>query len=549
MVIQLMSPITPHFLSNNILRWVLLPSAVFVTVNTLAVQSSHGYSHKSQHSVDRRTNLKLNTNCADIIKLRPQDQDKTICGILTVPESRKDLNSKLLGLPFVIYKALGKSPVSDPVLMLPGGPGLSPVMYAELDFGHPDIADNPVRQRRDMIVLNYRGTARTQPFDLDCHTPGYPPPMKPGDPFDSGATTIYPTKAEADIASQRCENDLRSRTDRFDMYTNDIVVEDLDDLRRLLGAKRKFNQWNLYGQSYGTQLAQHYMRNHPDSLRSVILDGPLPIDSDGVRENWVMGLAKTNQIFTECEVNPGCNAAYPKLRSRFMKYVINLWRHPTNFMGKPWRSENAIAAPEINVDTRLDPETRLKVPHLLSLIADGDLENANKLIPFADRLPPATKSYSPINGSGSAWSVICFEADPPQPITASFYGAGWPKNFSQYLIDKSTTTKDTIRQCRSWLGNKQASTTAKRLFVSNIPTLIGVGTADIQTPAINADRVAKLLLRSQTVLVTGAGHGLNQPDVGSAGPCWKRIETAYFDYPLKPVDRSCMPDPKKVVFE
>jgi pimeloyl-ACP methyl ester carboxylesterase len=33
---------------------------------------------------------------------------------------------------------------------------------------------------------------------------------------------------------------------------------------------------NLYGVSYGTLLALHYLKMYPQSLRSVILDGVLP---------------------------------------------------------------------------------------------------------------------------------------------------------------------------------------------------------------------------------------------------------------------------------
>ena len=47
---------------------------------------------------------------------------------------------------------------------------------------------------------------------------------------------------------------------------------DLADLRAALGIK----QWNVFSHSYGTDLALIYMRQDPQGIRSVILDGLAP---------------------------------------------------------------------------------------------------------------------------------------------------------------------------------------------------------------------------------------------------------------------------------
>ncbi|TVR87244.1 MAG: alpha/beta fold hydrolase [Saprospirales bacterium] len=51
-------------------------------------------------------------------------------------------------------------------------------------------------------------------------------------------------------------------------YNNRTIVQDLEDLRKSLGVE----EWNLLGISYGTRLAQTYMRDYPEGLRSVVLD-------------------------------------------------------------------------------------------------------------------------------------------------------------------------------------------------------------------------------------------------------------------------------------
>ena len=46
-------------------------------------------------------------------------------------------------------------------------------------------------------------------------------------------------------------------------------MEDLEALRVALG----YSQLNLYGISYGSRVAQHFVRRFPDSTRTVVLDG------------------------------------------------------------------------------------------------------------------------------------------------------------------------------------------------------------------------------------------------------------------------------------
>ena len=39
-----------------------------------------------------------------------------------------------------------------------------------------------------------------------------------------------------------------------------------------------YSTLNLYGISYGTRVAQHYMRRYPDRVRTAILDGVVPAE-------------------------------------------------------------------------------------------------------------------------------------------------------------------------------------------------------------------------------------------------------------------------------
>lgn len=69
-----------------------------------------------------------------------------------------------------------------------------------------------------------------------------------------------------------CRDDL-SRRARLDLYTTAASVDDLDDLRRWLG----YPSWNLLGTSYGTRVAQVYLRRHLEAVRTAVLNGVAPV--------------------------------------------------------------------------------------------------------------------------------------------------------------------------------------------------------------------------------------------------------------------------------
>ena len=65
------------------------------------------------------------------------------------------------------------------------------------------------------------------------------------------------------------DTDSTSPTTRVTTHADDLL-----DLTRALG----YDRVNLYGNSYGTRLAQTMMRDHPGPVRSVILSGVYPIE-------------------------------------------------------------------------------------------------------------------------------------------------------------------------------------------------------------------------------------------------------------------------------
>src|SRR5690606_4668082 len=172
------------------------------------------------------------------------------CGWLTVPEDGNQPQGRSIRLHVAIIPALRLQPAADPLYIISGGPGqAASEMYLNMA---PAFAR--IRRDRDIVVVDQRGTGRSQ--RLDCAFP------------DEQALTA------ADELQQTTQQCIGSLPGDVRCYTTSIAVQDLDAVRAALGHARI----NLYGVSYGTRVAQHYMRRHPERVRSAILDGVVPAD-------------------------------------------------------------------------------------------------------------------------------------------------------------------------------------------------------------------------------------------------------------------------------
>ena len=82
--------------------------------------------------------------------------------------------------------------------------------------------------------------------------------------------------------------------------------------------------------SYGTLLGLHLMRNHPEGLRSVILDSVVPPDVNFLSEIAASEDRVFGEVFAACAADPACAAAYPNLEARFYALVAQYDQLPVD---------------------------------------------------------------------------------------------------------------------------------------------------------------------------------------------------------------------------
>lgn len=192
------------------------------------------------------------------------DPDDVTCGTVTVAESRSERSEATIELAVAVYQATADEAASDPLVYLGGGPGGAAIASSEW------LMDDRIVRRllrdRDIVFIDQRGTGYSDPA-LQC----------PELDEDLATAAMLPSgdeaQLEADLAAFRsCRGRLVA--DGIDLASYNTIenASDIPEVLQSLG----YREWNLYGVSYGSKLAQAIMHDHPEGIRSVILDSPVP---------------------------------------------------------------------------------------------------------------------------------------------------------------------------------------------------------------------------------------------------------------------------------
>jgi pimeloyl-ACP methyl ester carboxylesterase len=237
-----------------------------------------------------------------------------ICGRVEVPEVHGNDESRRIELAFAVLKARTQSPAPDPMVYLHGGPGSGTVK--DLWSIVVPIFDQ-FRARRDLVTFDQRaaGISSDMVTCLDTLGANIVSLMAPGSL--PGATS------EADLVAQ-CLDEIKVKSGDITAYNTTQNAYDTQALMRALG----YPEWNLYGISYGTQLALEVMRSAPEGTRSVVIDSVFPTDVKGYDENIKPLQEAIQATLDQCAADPACAAAYPDLEGTLVRVAERLQASP-----------------------------------------------------------------------------------------------------------------------------------------------------------------------------------------------------------------------------
>jgi pimeloyl-ACP methyl ester carboxylesterase len=231
------------------------------------------------------------------------------CGKYEVFEDRAAKSGRKIALNVLVLPSISPRPAADPVFVLAGGPGQAAagVVKAAGDYLiklHPD---------RDLVFVDQRGTGESNP--LNCTPAGNRDDM-----------VRYFTEGVNIENLRECRAQLE-KTANLTLYTSAIAMDDLDEVRAALG----YEKINLLGGSYGTYAAFVYMRQHPDRVRTAVLEGVTTPDVK-ILLPFARGVEHSlERLFSDCAADKDCNAAFPNLRVEFKELTAKVEKQPAVF--------------------------------------------------------------------------------------------------------------------------------------------------------------------------------------------------------------------------
>jgi len=224
------------------------------------------------------------------------------CGVFLRPQNPAEPDGKMLELRVAVIAALSLEPEPDPLVPIAGGPGQATTLF----YAATRQAFEKIRRRRDIVLLDQRGTGDSA--SMDCNV-------------DDSIVEGQMSREQTLEATRAC---LASLPHDPRYFTTSVAVTDLEALRVALG----YEQFNLYGISYGTRVAQHFARRYPESTRSVILDGVLPPQMALGPAIATEAQHALDKIFARCAESEKCQQRFPSLAENFVELRLRLAIEP-----------------------------------------------------------------------------------------------------------------------------------------------------------------------------------------------------------------------------
>lgn len=427
------------------------------------------------------------------------------CGVYEVFENRAAKSGRKIPLQVVVLPATGPERLPDPIVYFAGGPGASSINEG-IGFGF----DTPeLRKSRDFLLIDSRGTGQSAP--LACHE------LKGSGSIQGFLEDYMPAdKVRA------CLDRLRKTADPAH-YSTDNVVDDAEEIRTALG----YGQVNVMGTSYGTRTVQIYMRRHPRSVRTAVMSGVLSLETSFPFITARYSQQGLEGLLAECESDPACRKAFPKLREETAAVLRQVETAPVKVQvidgdtGKPINftlSKNGLGQV---LRRMLYYNTWISItPLALHQAANGDwgiFAEFAKIVSAGN----STEGYY-LSITCSEDLAFVREDEIPAAVAGTFLG--------------DLRVRKQMAACVGWPAPKLGPE-FRRPVASDVPALLLSGGADPATPPSEGEKVARHLKRSRHVVVPDGGHG---QDGMKGGECVPQMITAFIQAgAAESLDTSC----------
>ena len=363
----------------------------------------------------------------------------------------------------------------DAFTLIAGGPGQSAIET----FPSVSFAFRHIMRNHDVILIDQRGTGASA--KLVCE-----------EAPDSMGLDVDVDHAQIATLARECRDSLDHDPSWF---TTSMAVHDLENVRQQLGV----SQWNMYGISYGTRVALHYLRRYPQAIRTLVLDAVVPPEVSLGPDIARLSQRALDIIFQRCQSADGCEQAFGDLSQPTIALLESLEEQPRTISFEDIASGKIstmeFTRQHLAITIRLMSYSAQTAAILPSMLHEA-IVNDN-FAPLARQSIIQSKSLGNTLATGMHHAVLCTEDAP------FIEGTGQSTDANTYLGEG--VVKSLMASCKDWPAG-QIDSDFKDAVVSDAPTLILSGQADPITPPDYGESLVPHLANSKHIINPQQGH-------------------------------------------
>ena len=442
------------------------------------------------------------------------DADGASCALATVPIDRgaPDLGSTEISL--LVWPGAAEVRPGDagpPLAVLQGGPG----------GPSSDMVEYLPRRSYTQVFIDQRGTGFGS-VDLDC-------------PEITVALPEVLSTAEAEARSI----ELAVYRACFDRLAGEPLLAHTDtaahaaDVVEVMAALG-FDQWSVYGVSYGTTIALEILRDAPPGLAGAVLDGVYPPDLEPTPALAHSAQRALDEIDDACAADAGCTALVGSFDDTLHRLIAELNAEPlvVSFQSH----ETSLGEP---VEVLIDGDSLAGLVFQFLYVAD--LTQPLPLILYGlleDMAEPA--QYLAL--LAVEYSLLIYDADHEATYFAANcadrvpFDSAPPENLRAFA---AAVVGDGIAEVCDLIDVAASPPAAAEAVSSDKPVLMLSGRFDPITPPEFATQAAQHLPNATLVVRDGAHHGIWVGD-----DCIDNIVNDFLSDPHHTPDTSCAEEPQ-----
>ncbi|MCB0665765.1 MAG: alpha/beta hydrolase [Saprospiraceae bacterium] len=430
----------------------------------------------------------------------PEIQSRGLCDTIEVYEDQLNKTGKKIPIEVIVLPATVANPLPSVFTRHWGGNG-GAARDKIWGFG-PGRSITKIRSLQDVLLIDDRGTGIS---NIRCAA------------MDSLVPNSYPLAYNEQLIRE-CLEEVRTQYN-LSHYTTPYVVQDYETIRRELNIP----QFDSYGISYGVRVGLEYMRQFPDRIRTLTLQGCVPPGFNYINE---MDLAIEKQLqilFERCQMDSTCQRHYPNFKEEMFTVRDRLKEAPVKVL---FETEHE-SAREIKMDDLL---FRRMIGHV---ILNGNVNEAVPLIVHRAYLGNYVPLIMACGSLNLDMPVFLSQFCPEEVRRFSFN----PESFeAQTLFTEGAIGREKVLACQWWLDLPNAAWLDEPLQ-SNSPILLLTGEYDANTGIPMAEQIHEIFPRqSRHIILPQEGHY-----GGVANDCRDQIIFEFIrDKELESLDVSCL---------